>query len=129
MSIEFVIIPILREFEEYAIKIKDKLTSNITINIHFQIDTNFHVNINSRINKWKKEDFEIIIINQDCIETNKIMVRFSEKGSRLKNIDIADFIELVNSFEDEDEDEDENENDHFDDSNYEHSYESNCIIM
>ena len=123
MSIDFVIIPTIQEFEEYAIKIKDKLTSNITTNIHFQIDSNFHVNINSRINKWKKEDFEIIIINQDYIETNKIIVRFSEKGSSLKNIDLEDFIELVNSFEDEDEDEDEDENEEED------SYESNCIIM
>jgi len=53
MSIEFVIIPVVQEFEEYAIKIKDKLTSNITINIHFQIDTSFNLNVNSRINKWK----------------------------------------------------------------------------
>jgi len=101
MSIEFVIIPVVQEFEEYAIKIKDKLTSNITINIHFQIDTSFNLNVNSRINKWKKDDYDIIIINQDCIETNNIIVIFSDKGSRLKSMDLEEFIELVNSFEDE----------------------------
>jgi len=117
MSIEFVIIPVLKEFEEYAINLKDKLTSSIKINTHFQIDTNFEENMNSRINKWKKDDYDIILINQDCIETNKIIVRFSDKGSRFKSMDLEEFIELVNSFEDDL------------DRDYEHSYESNCIIL
>ena len=57
--------------------------------------------VNSRINKCKKNDYDIIIINQDCIETNNIIVIFSDKGSRLKSMDLEEFIELVNSFEDE----------------------------
>jgi threonyl-tRNA synthetase len=126
MSIEFVIIPVVQEFEEYAIKIKDKLTSNITINIHFQIDTIFNLNVNSRINKWKKDDYDIIIINQDCIETNNIIVRFSDKGSRLKSMDLEEFIELVNSFEDEENIDDSNINETDDNQDKD---ESNCIIM
>lgn len=119
MSIEFVIIPVLKEFEEYAIKIKDNLTSSIGINTYFQIDTSFHENINSRINKWKKDDYDVIIIDENCIETNNIIVTFSEKGSRFKKMDLEEFIELVNSLEDQ-----ENY-----DSDNEDSYESNCIIM
>lgn len=122
MSIEFIIIPVTKELEECAIKIKDKLTNNIKINIHFQIDTSFNVNITSRINKWKKDDYDIIIINQDCIETNNIIVRFSDKGSRLKNMELEEFIELVNSFEDE-EDEKDDKDEEDDNKN-----ESNCII-
>lgn len=117
MSIEFVIIPVLKEFEEYAIKIKDKLKSNIKIKNHFQIDTYFDENINSRINKWQKDDYDIIIIDENCIETNNINVKFSEKGS---NLDLEEFIELVNSLEHEENDSD---------SDDEHSYESNCIII
>jgi threonyl-tRNA synthetase len=119
MSIEFVIIPVLKEFEEYALKIKDKLKSNIKIKNHFQIDTYFDENINSRINKWKKDDYDIIIIDEDCIKTNNINVTFSEKGSYL---DLEEFIELVNSLEDQ-------ENDSDSDSDNEDSYESNCIIV
>lgn len=126
MSIEFIIIPVTTDLEECAIKIKDKLKNNIKININFLIDTSFNVNINSRINKWKKDDYDIIIINQDCIETNNIIVRFSDKGSRLKNMELEEFIELVNSFEDEVEDEEDND---IDDANKNESNDdSNCII-
>ena len=124
MSIEFIIIPVTQELEEYAIKIKDKLTLNIRNQTDFQIDTYFNENINSRINKWKKDDYDIIIINQDCIETNSIIVRFSDKGSRLKNMELDDFIELVNSFEDPDQNTDDSNKNDSDDND-----DSNCIIM
>ena len=91
MSIDFVIIPASKELEEYAYKVKNKLEDCIFFVTNFQIDTNFNLNLNSRINKWKKDDFDIIVITPEFIENNNIIVRFSDKGTRLKTMDLQDF--------------------------------------
>ena len=72
MSIDFVIIPASKELEEYAYKVKSKLEDCIFVVSNFQIDTNFNLNLNSRINKWKKDDFDIIVITPEFIENNNI---------------------------------------------------------
>jgi hypothetical protein len=123
MSIDFVIIPTSKELEEHVSIIKSKLEESVFIVINFQIDTNYNLNLNTRINKWKKDDFDIIIITPEFIEKNNIVVRFSDKGSRLKTMDFQEFIDLVSSFEDDEavintNEENDNAND-----------ESFCIIM
>ena len=123
MSIDFVIIPASKELEEHVSIIKSKLEESVFIVINFQIDTNYNLNLNTRINKWKKDDFDIIIITPEFIEKNNIVVRFSDKGSRLKTMDFQEFIDLVSSFEDDEavintNEENDNAND-----------ESFCIIM
>jgi len=120
MSIDFVIIPESKELEEHAYNIKEKLEDSVFLVTNFQIDTNFNVNLNSRINKWKKDDFDIIVIRPEFIENNSIVVRFSDKGSRLKTMDLQEFIDLVSSYEDNEQDENEQK---------EEKDESLCNIM
>ena len=115
MSIDFVIIPASKELEEHAYNIKEKLEDSVFLVTNFQIDINFNVNLNSRINKWKKDEFDIIIITPEFIENNSIVVRFSDKGSRLTTMDLQEFIDLVSSFED-DENEQKEEKEEQDDS-------------
>jgi threonyl-tRNA synthetase len=105
MSIDFVIIPASKELEQHAYNIKEKLNDSLFLITNFQIDTNFNVNLNSRINKWKKDEFDIIVLTPEFIENNSIVVRFSDKGSRLTTMDLQEFIDLVSSFEDDEKDE------------------------
>jgi threonyl-tRNA synthetase len=107
MSIDFVIIPASKELEEHAYNIKEKLDDSVFLVTNFKIDTNFNVNLNSRINKWKKDEFDIIVITPEFIENNSIVVRFSDKGSRLTTMDLQEFIDLVSSFEDDENHENE----------------------
>lgn len=103
MSIEFVIIPVTNHFESDSYVIKSKLIDSLTcnININIDIDQNYSDSLASRINKWKKKDYDIIVIEQDYIETKSIIVQFSEKNSKPQVMELEEFIELVASFEEE----------------------------
>lgn len=127
MTLEFAIIPITYDFISVAYDIKTKLKENVSLEMIINIDTNYKQSFNSRINKWKKEDLDIITIDLDYNETNCITVRFSDKGSRTQLMDIDEFIELVSSFEDENKHTTENDSDTDNDNVTER--ESGCIIM
>lgn len=103
MSIEFVIIPVTNHFESDSYYIKSKLIDSLAcnININIDIDQNYSDSLASRINKWKKKDYDIIVIEQDYIETKSIIVQFSEKNSKPQVMELEEFIELVASFEEE----------------------------
>jgi hypothetical protein len=128
MSIEFVIIPVTNYFESDSYDIKSKLIDSLAcnINMNIDIDQNYSDSLASRINKWKKEDYDIIVIEQDYIETKSIIVQFSEKNSKPQVMELEEFIELVASFEEEPDIANiyvENYNDSYEDS------ESICIIV
>jgi len=105
MSLEFVIIPMTKNFENVAFDIKNKLNNSVKLSVTIEIDTNYNNSLQNRITKWKKQEYDIITIDQDFIETNSIVIRFSDKGSKAKTMELEEFIELVSSFE-----EDENNN-------------------
>ena len=128
MSIDFVIIPATKDLTEHANIIKSKLEDVVFLNSNFQIDYNFNYTINSRIDKWRKDDFDIIIITPEFIESNTIIVRFSDKGTKPKTMDFQEFIDLVSSFEfnsDEDDEEPFNKVE----SKEKKNEESTCSIM
>lgn len=130
MSLDFVIIPITNEFISSAKKVQNKLHESIIAKIHSQIDTNCDATINNRINKWKKQEFNIVVVDQTFEETNTITIRFSDKRSTPEVMDVDEFIELVASFEDKDQHNiyhttDDN-SDEEDDSN---DINNNCIIV
>ena len=104
MSIEFAIIPITSIFTTTAYDIQTKLNENIKLQINIDIDTNYDIPFTSRINKWKKKEYNIITIEEDYHETNTIIVRFSDKETTNQIMDIDEFIDLVSSFENEEED-------------------------
>lgn len=133
MSIEFVIIPVTQQFESDSYIIKSKIIDslNINVNVNIEIDQNYSSSLSSRINKWKKEDYDIIVIEQDYIETKSIIVRFSDKGSKPQVMELEEFIELIASFEDEPQEE-ENQHEEPDMEKYNYSYQdedSKCIIV
>ena len=131
MSLEFVIIPISKRIEQNAYDIKSKLVNSSKLSVNVEIDLNYELSTNNKLMKWKKKDYNIIIVDEDFIETNTIVVRFSDKGSKPKLINLDDFIDLVSSFEDEDEDVDgaKEQTKPTNEDIIEDSNESNCFIM
>lgn len=102
MSVEFAIIPVIKSFQIIADQIKDKLNKLSNINVTSDIDTDYSVSINKRVNKWKTKQYDIIIIDHDYNETNSIIVNFYDKIVKTQVMQIDEFIELVSSFEDDD---------------------------
>ena len=126
MSLDFAIIPLTNDVISAAYEIKTKLKDNIDLEINIMIDTNYSTLLSSRINKWKKQSYDIITIDQDYNESHSIVVIFADKGSRGKRMDVDEFIELVSSFEDD--------NGHFTNSDNiidesDTNQEGGCIIM
>ena len=126
MSLDFAIIPLTNDVISAAYEIKTKLKDNIDLEINIMIDTNYSTLLSSRINKWKKQSYDIITIDQDYNESHSIVVIFADKGARGKRMDVDEFIELVSSFEDD--------NGHFTNSDNiidesDTNQEGGCIIM
>jgi threonyl-tRNA synthetase len=105
MSLEFVIIPVSEQFEQAAYDIKSKLNSAVKLNVTVDFDFDYNVSTVNKITKWKKKDYDIIVINEDFLETNRVVVRFSDKGSKQKTMELNEFIDLVASFDHDDESE------------------------
>lgn len=101
MSLEFAIIPITSTFMNVAQDIQTKLNETFNLDMTIIIDANYHKPINTRIRKWEKQDYDIITIDQDFYESNTIVVRFSDKGSRPQIMEVDELIDLIASFEDE----------------------------
>jgi hypothetical protein len=101
MSLEFAIIPSSENLQQYAHEIESKLKQIKNMDIDIHIDLNYQDSFNSRTNKWKKKECDIIIINEDFLETKYIHVKFSEKKSKTSVMEIDEFIELISSFEDD----------------------------
>ena len=103
MSLDFSIIPITSIFITTAYAVQTKLKENIKLQINIDIDTNYDIPFTSRINKWKKKEYNIITIEEDYHETNTIIIRFSDKGTTTQIMEVDEFIDLVSSFENEEE--------------------------
>jgi threonyl-tRNA synthetase len=100
MSLEFVIIPSSKEHEKYADEVVNKIKNVYQKHIEINIDTNYNLSLNSRMVFYRKDDKDIIVVNHNYLETRCLLIRFSEKGSRITSMYIDDFIELIASFED-----------------------------
>jgi len=99
MSLNFTIIPVTSDFLSIAYDIQTKLKDEVTLEITITIDTNYTSALSTRINKWKKQSYIVITIDQDYNESNSIDVIFSNKGSRPQFMLVQEFIDLVASFE------------------------------
>ena len=111
MSLEFVIIPFNSTFEETALTIKSNITDSIS-SIEVAFDSDYSKSYNNRLNKWKQEDYNIIMVNQDYIESNYIHVTIDAKQEQMT---VEEFIDLVSNFEHNDDASDSGE-------------EDNCVI-
>ena len=86
MSLEFVIIPTKQHYEDYAVDVEGLLRRNISHNTHIHFDKDYDKTLNNRIGRWKKNDYDIIIIDEDYFDSNTIVVKFSDKGSTSDNL-------------------------------------------
>lgn len=101
MSLEFAIIPITDLGISAAHDIQTKLKNNVKLELTITIDTNYATQINTRINKWKKQGYDVVTIDDDYKESKTVVVIFSDKGSRPQIMEVDEFVELVSSYEDE----------------------------
>ena len=123
MSLKFAIIPINSSFVHVAYDIKSKIKHIVE---EVFIDTNYDLSFTSRIQKRKKEDFNIITIDEDYNETKSIVVKYCEKGSRAHSYEVTEFIDLISSYDNDDEHKDTDKND--DDENKD-TNNNDCVIM
>ena len=130
MSLKFAIIPINSSFTNAAYDIKSKI-KNIVEEV--SIDTNYDLSFTTRIQKRKKDNFNIITIDEDYNETKSIVVKYCEKGSRSHSYEVDEFIDLISSFDNEDTDdndvegrEDKNKDTDEDTNN---NNNNDCVIM
>ena len=102
MSLEFAIVPFDNSFVSAAYEIENKLRNKIRLQLDVVVDTNYHTSFASRINKWKKQDYDVITIDQEYSSNNIIIVRFCDNGSKAQAMYVDKFIELVASYDDDD---------------------------
>jgi uncharacterized protein (UPF0333 family) len=127
MSLKFAIIPINSSFTNAAYDIKSKI-KNIVEEV--SIDTNYDLSFTTRIQKRKKDNFNIITIDEDYNETKSIVVKYCEKGSRSHSYEVDEFIDLISSFDNEDTD--DNDVEGREDKNKDTDEDTNnndCVIM
>ena len=135
MSLKFAIIPINSSFTNVAYDIKSKIKSVVE---EVYIDTNYDLSFTSRIQKRKKDNFNIITIDEDYNETKSIVVKYCEKGSRSHSYEVDEFIDLISSFDNEEQDTDDNDAEGREDKNKdtdtdkdtnEDTNNNDCVIM
>ena len=128
MSLKFAIIPINSSFTNVAYDIKSKI-KNIVEEVY--IDTNYDLSFTSRIQKRKKDNFNIITIDEDYNENKSIVVKYCEKGSRSHSYEVDEFIDLISSFDNEDTDDNDAEGreDKNKDTDEDTNNNNDCIIM
>jgi hypothetical protein len=129
MSLEFAIIPTTSKFFSTAHDIKDKLTNNIRFKLDIQIDTDTDTRTQTRIQKWKKQGYNIVFIDEDYNESNSIVVTFSEKGSRAHSMLVDEFIDIVSSYEPNDDDNNETNENKSETKEEDDNQDGGCIIM
>ena len=106
MSLEFVIIPTTNKYENAARDIKDVLEDSINQIGDVTVDCNYLSPLNSRVSKWKKNEYIIITVDNEYFLTNSITVRFADKKSHPSLMEVDEFISLVSSFNDASKDDD-----------------------
>jgi hypothetical protein len=133
MSLDFVVIPSNPIYEDNAQDVVAMMNHNIQHKMNIEFDTNYDKLLSTRIAKWRKEEYDIIIVDGNYVEASYLTVQFYEKGSRLEKMSLMEFIDTVSSFEEEgdgdeikkpdDENNTKKRNDSTDDD------DTNCVIM
>lgn len=104
--LKFIVIPTKNTYEEYSEEIVSKIKD--VNNCNAELDKNYNETLNSRVNKYKKNNKNIITIGLSEVEHNTIMIHFN--GVRPKTMELDEFLALLDSY-DEDDDEEDDEDD------------------
>jgi len=105
MSNEIVIIPISIIHECNAYNILNKLKDCVKNTFDIQIDINYSSPLTSRVGKYRKQNKDIIKIDDDYNETNSIIIHFAGKGNKPTSMPIQELIELISTLENDSDDE------------------------
>jgi len=103
--LKFIVIPTKNTYEEYSEEIVSKIKD--VNNCNAELDKNYNETLNSRVNKYKKNNKNIITIGLSEVEHDTLMIHFN--GARPKTMECDEFIALLESYDDEDEGEDDSE--------------------
>jgi len=106
-KLKFVVIPSKNEYEEYSENIVSRIEE--VNNCSAEVDKNYKENLKLRINKYKKNNKNIITIGLSEIEHDTIMIHFN--GSRPKTMECDEFITLLESYDNDEGDEDDGSQD------------------
>ena len=102
MTLEFVMIPSVSEYENDANELIKKLKNDIKKTIEFEFDNNYQMKLNSRVGRHRKADKDIIVIDNNYKEKDLLTIWFSDKGSRMQKMNVDEFTTLLNEFIDGD---------------------------
>lgn len=100
--LKFIVIPTKNTYEEYSEEIVSKIKE--VNNCNAELDRHYNETLNTRVNKYKKNNKNIITIGLSEVEHDTIMIHFN--GSRPKTMECNEFIELLKSYDEDDDEED-----------------------
>ena len=128
MSLDFVVIPSNPIYEDNAHDVIAMMKHNISHTMNIEVDTNYEKLLSTRIAKWRKEEYDIIVVDGNYAEASYLTVQFCEKGSKLEKMSLMEFIDMVDSFEDDElkdnkDNKDKKRNESTDDD------DTTCVIM
>jgi hypothetical protein len=102
-TLKFVVIPTKNTYEEYSEEIVSKIKD--VNNCNAELDKNYNETLNTRVNKYKKNNKNVITIGLSEVEHDTIMIHFN--GARPKTMECEEFIALLESYEEEPEEPEE----------------------
>lgn len=111
MTLEFVILPVSKEYELDAYDVENKIKSAYDKTMYIEVDTKYTTSLNSKINKYRRNGKDMIIVDNKYSEDKILSVRFADKGSRTNLMKLDDFIEFIVSLDDEESSSSDSNND------------------
>lgn len=137
MSIEIVIIPISAIFEPQANHIYSILKVSVK-DVSLELDTNYFASLKARISKHRRKNKDIVLIDHDFINSDKITIRFAGVGNNVSQMPVQELVELITTLQEEEDEASKhenlppkliNDNENEITNNNEDKNESNCLIM
>lgn len=134
MSIEIVLIPISAIFESHAHHIYNILKASVK-DVGLEIDTNYFASLKTRISTHRRKNKDIVLIDHQFNESNKITIRFAGVGNNISQMPVQELVELITTLQEEEVEEETlppklTHDDEIEITNMnEKNNESNCLIM
>jgi hypothetical protein len=110
-KLRFIVIPTKNNYEEYSEEIVSKIKD--VEDCTADLDKSYNETLNSRVNKYKKNNKNVITIGLSEVEHNTIMIHFN--GTRPKTMELDEFVELLESYDEEDSENDDSSSSSSDD--------------
>ena len=119
--IQLAVVPLTKNAENYAYEVIEHI--NKTVKADIQIDVRYATNTNERIEKYKRDNIDVIVVEVNDINKNTITVFYTDSVKPKKH-KLGGFLVYLKGYEDaiqSDDDEEEKEGGSVG--------ESNCVIF